>query len=209
MLSNMVMSLFDKERITTTDAKAKEARRLAERLITRAKKGYTAHKEHESLKEAGKEAEALQARGVALAHWRQAGRVIRKRTILKKLFEEIAPQYIEREGGYTRVLHLGNRPGDNAKSVLLELVESEGAAGRASRTGKGAAATRRATDEAPAEKPAKKSKKAKKEAEAEEVEAATEEAPVEEQEAAASEEAPAEEAPKEADAPPEEKKKDK
>jgi large subunit ribosomal protein L17 len=52
MLCNMVTSLFDSERITTTDAKAKEARRLAERLITRARKGYTAHQEGQNLREA-------------------------------------------------------------------------------------------------------------------------------------------------------------
>lgn len=203
MLANMVTSLFDKERITTTDAKAKEARRSAERLITRAKKGYAAYKKHESLKEAGKEAEAQQARSDALAHWRQASRVIRKRTILKKLFDEIAPQYLEREGGYTRILHLGNRPGDNAKRVLLELVESEVAAGSAERTGRKSASTKTVTDAGSAEKPAKKASAKKK--------AAPEKA-LEEQEAAA---APEEEAASEAKAPvetettPEEKKKDK
>ena len=57
LLRNLATALFDKERIRTTDEKAKEARREAEKLITRAKKGHAAHKEHESLKEAGKEAE--------------------------------------------------------------------------------------------------------------------------------------------------------
>lgn len=203
MLSNMVTSLFDKDRITTTDAKAKEARRTAERLITRAKKGYTAYKEQESLKEAGKEAEAQQAGADALAHWRQARRVIRKRTVLKKLFEEIAPQYLEREGGYTRILHLGNRPGDNAKRVLLELVESEVAAERANRAGKKSAATKTATDTGSAGKPAGKTS-AKKEAPPEEA--------LEGQETSA---APEEETASETDASedtktsPEEKKKDK
>jgi large subunit ribosomal protein L17 len=125
MLANMVTSLFDKERITTTDAKAKEARRAAERLITRAKKGYTAYQEHQTLKEAGKEAEAKQMQAVALAHWRQAGRVVKKQAVLKKLFDVIAPQFLNREGGYTRILHLGNRLGDNEKTVLLELVGTE------------------------------------------------------------------------------------
>lgn len=125
MLANMVTSLFDKERITTTDAKAKEARRTAERLITRAKKGYAAYQEHQSLKEAGKEAESKHMQAVALAHWRQAGRVVRNQSVLKKLFDQIAPQFMERNGGYTRILHLGNRLGDNAKTVLLELVGTE------------------------------------------------------------------------------------
>ncbi len=136
MLANMVTSLFDKERIQTTDAKAKEARREAERLITRAKKGYTAYKEHESLKQAGKEAESKQMQAVALAHWRMAGRVVRRQAVLKKLFDVIAPQYLEREGGYTRILRIGPRQGDNAQTVLLELVESEKAGERARRRGK-------------------------------------------------------------------------
>jgi len=123
MLANMVTSLFDKERIQTTDEKAKEARREAEKLITRAKKGHAAHKEHETLKEAGKEAESKNLQAVALAHWREAGRVVRNRLVLRKLFEELAPQYMERPGGYTRIVKLGNRRlGDNARTVLLELV---------------------------------------------------------------------------------------
>ena len=122
MLNNMVTSLFDKERIQTTDPKAKEARRQAEQLITRAKKGYAAHKEHLALKDAGKEAESKTMQAVALAHWREAGRVVRNRSVLKKLFDEIAPQYMERPGGYTRIVKIGTRLGDNARTVLLELV---------------------------------------------------------------------------------------
>ncbi|MCK5408565.1 MAG: 50S ribosomal protein L17, partial [Candidatus Krumholzibacteria bacterium] len=125
MLNNMVTSLFDKERITTTDAKAKEARRLAEKLITRARKGYNAHQEGLSLKEAGKDDEARQMEAVALAHWRQAGRYVRKTSVLKKLFEEIAPQFVERPGGYTRIVKMSRRLGDNAKTVLLELVGTQ------------------------------------------------------------------------------------
>jgi large subunit ribosomal protein L17 len=125
MLRNMVTSLFDKERITTTDAKAKEAKRFAERLITSAKKGYTAHKEVQTFKAAGNEPEARQMQAVALAHWRHAARFIQKKTVLKKLFNDLAPLYIDREGGYTRILRLGTRPGDNAQSVMLELVGTE------------------------------------------------------------------------------------
>jgi large subunit ribosomal protein L17 len=125
MLCNMVTSLFKSERITTTDMKAKEARRLAERLITRARKGYTAHQEGLSLLEAGKADEARQMEAVALAHWRQAGRYVRNISVLKKLFEEIAPQYLERPGGYTRIVRLSRRLGDNAQSVFLELVGTE------------------------------------------------------------------------------------
>lgn len=125
MYRNMVTSLFDNDRITTTDAKAKEARRLAERLITRARKGYTAHREGQSLKEAGKADEARQKEAVALAHWRQAGRFVRKMSVLRKLFEVIAPHFLERPGGYTRIVKLDRRLGDNATTVLLELVDTE------------------------------------------------------------------------------------
>ncbi len=111
MLNNMVTSLFRSERIQTTSAKAKEARRLAERLITRAKKGYTAHQEGN--------------KDVALAHWRQAARHVKKIPILRKLFEEIAPHYMERKGGYTRIIRLDTRLGDNAQVVLLELVDTD------------------------------------------------------------------------------------
>ncbi len=111
MLSNMVTSLFAAERITTTDAKAREARRLAERLITRAKKGYRAHQD-------GRAAEAL-------AHWRQAARYVRDLSVLRKLFDQIAPHYIDRPGGYTRIVKMGHRLGDNAREVMLELVDTE------------------------------------------------------------------------------------
>ena len=154
MLANMVTSLFDKEKIQTTDAKAKEARRQAEKLITRAKKGYAAYKEHQSLKEAGKETEAKQMQAVALGHWRIASRVVRKKSVLKKLFDEIAPQYMEREGGYTRILHLGVRLGDNAQTVILELVESEKASEKAKRRGK-----KKAEDEKTAKAEAKAERK--------------------------------------------------
>jgi large subunit ribosomal protein L17 len=150
MLNNMVTSLFDKERIKTTSAKAKEARRQAEQLITRAKKGYSAYQEHQSLKQAGKEDESRQMQAVALAHWRQAGRVVKNQSVLKKLFDVIAPQYLERNGGYTRILHLQHRQGDNAREVLLELV---GVSERRAEAAKSEAA----------EKGAKKGKKAKKE----------------------------------------------
>jgi large subunit ribosomal protein L17 len=162
MLRNMVTSLFSAERITTTDAKAKEARRLAERLITRAKKGFTAHRDGE--------------KGVALAHWRQAARVVQDTDVLRKLFEEIAPHYMERNGGYTRIIRLPQtRVGDNARLVLLELVDSEasksplvrgakpetaGAEGEEKKPAKGRGKPK---EEAAAEAKPKKEKKAKEE----------------------------------------------
>lgn len=156
MLCNMVTSLFDKERITTTDAKAKEARRLAERLITRARKGYNAHQEGLSLKEAGKNEEAQQMEAVALAHWRQAGRYVRKTAVLRKLFEEIAPLYVERDGGYTRIVRMNRRLGDNAQTVLLELIETEKTAKPASK--KGAEPTQEDTKKEPKAKAKAKGK---------------------------------------------------
>jgi large subunit ribosomal protein L17 len=111
-MRSMVTSLFDAERITTTAPKAKEARRLAERLITRAKKGHRAH--------------AAGEKGAALAHWRGAARVVRNTSVLRKLFDEIAPHFMERNGGYTRIIRLDHmRVGDNARLVLLELVDTE------------------------------------------------------------------------------------
>jgi large subunit ribosomal protein L17 len=126
LMRSMVTSLFQTERITTTGPKAKEARRVAERLITRAKKGYRAHQEGLSLKSSGKEEEAKRMEATALAHWRQAGRFVRSTAVLRKLFDEIAPLYLERNGGYTRIIRLDHtRVGDNARMVLLELVDTE------------------------------------------------------------------------------------
>ncbi len=100
MMRNMVTSLLDKERITTTDARAKELRKLTEKMITLGKRGD------------------LNAR-------RQALQVIRDRKVVAKLFERIAPRFQERPGGYTRIIKLGNRQGDNASQSIIELVEEE------------------------------------------------------------------------------------
>ncbi|MBR44602.1 MAG: 50S ribosomal protein L17 [Gemmatimonadetes bacterium] len=96
-LRNLATSLFRHERIETTTAKAKELRPFAERLITLARRGD------------------VHAR-------RSAATKIQDREVLGKLFDEIAPRYIERPGGYTRVLKLGNRKGDAAEMSLIELV---------------------------------------------------------------------------------------
>lgn len=96
-LRNLATSLFRHERIETTTAKAKELRPFAERLITLARRGD------------------LHARRLAAAK-------IQDREVLGKLFDEIAPRYLERPGGYTRVLKLGNRKGDAAEMSLIELV---------------------------------------------------------------------------------------
>lgn len=97
MLRNLVTDLFREERISTTQCRAKEARREAEKLITLAKRGD------------------LHARRQALAY-------IFDESVVTKLFEEIAPKYESRNGGYTRILKLGPRQGDCAEVVFLELV---------------------------------------------------------------------------------------
>ncbi len=99
MLSNLAVSILDKERVTTTLAKAKEVRSVVERLITYGKKG----------------SDNLHA-------IRLAARRINDKTVLKKLFEDIAPSYKEREGGYTRIIKTVDRKGDNAPMSIIELV---------------------------------------------------------------------------------------
>ena len=100
MFRNMVTSLLDHGKITTTDAKAKEIRVVAERMITLGKRGD-------------------------LHSMRMAASVIREKTVVSKLFSTIAPRYKERLGGYTRIIKLGIRQGDAAPVSLIELVEEE------------------------------------------------------------------------------------
>lgn len=100
MFRNMVTSFLDHEKITTTDAKAKELRSIAEKMITLGKKGD-------------------------LHAMRQAASFIREKRVVTKLFAVIAPRYKERAGGYTRIIKLGIRPGDNASLSVIELVEEQ------------------------------------------------------------------------------------
>lgn len=102
---NLVKQLFEHERIRTTSAKAQAVRGQAERLITLAKKGNKAGDE-----------KMVHARRLAAARLSDAGAV-------KKLFEDIAPRFEDRPGGYTRIVKLGLRQGDAAEMVILELVE--------------------------------------------------------------------------------------
>ena len=99
MYRNLVTSLLEHERIETTDTKAKEVRRLAERMMTLGKRGD------------------LHAR-------RRALRVIRRREVAAKVFDELAKRYEKREGGYTRVLKTRRRVGDGAAMSVVELVDS-------------------------------------------------------------------------------------
>jgi large subunit ribosomal protein L17 len=101
MLANMVTQLFMHKKIRTTNVKARAVRPLAERLITFAKKG------------------SLHARRLVL-------RTVRDQQVVKELFDEIAPMYATRNGGYTRIVKLGQRSGDGAEVADLELVDFEG-----------------------------------------------------------------------------------
>ena len=98
MLDNMVTSLLEHEAIKTTVPKAKEARRLAERIITLGKRG-------------------------GLSNVRLAERTVRSRVVLQKVFGELKERYASRPGGYTRIVRLGHRTGDAAEMALLELVD--------------------------------------------------------------------------------------
>ena len=97
MLANLVASLIAAEAITTTEAKAKALRPVAEKVITKAKKG-------------------------GLHNHRQVVSFLRDKEMVAKLFEEIGPRYADRPGGYTRILKVGPRPGDNGPMARIELV---------------------------------------------------------------------------------------
>lgn len=97
LLKTLATSLFLHEKIKTTQAKAKELRMVAEKFITRAKVD-------------------------SLSNRRILGKVLSTKTV-KKLVEEIAPKYLKRPGGYTRILRLGQRPTDGAQIVIIELVK--------------------------------------------------------------------------------------
>jgi large subunit ribosomal protein L17 len=112
MFRNLVTSLFLKERVLTTLPKAKELRRVAERLITLGKRGD------------------LAARRLAAEQLRTTGKTIENRRVnepeaLRKLFGELAPRFKDRQGGYTRIIKTGNRVGDCAPMAFIELLPDE------------------------------------------------------------------------------------
>jgi large subunit ribosomal protein L17 len=151
LFSNLVAALLTHERIRTTDAKAKETRRLAERTITWARRvGDVLGKkaERRSSEESARVVHAV----------RMARRVVRDRGAVLKLFDEIAPRYEGRRGGYTRIVKLGQRPGDAAPMSLLELIpeDAKPAAETAPGKAKGKAAKPAAGAEAAAAPKAKK-----------------------------------------------------
>ncbi len=99
-MRNLVTSLLEHEKIITTDAKAKELRGVADKMITLGKRG------------------TLHAR-------RQALSFIRSSQVTKKVFEELSSRYVERAGGYTRIVKIGNREGDDALLSMIELMPAE------------------------------------------------------------------------------------
>jgi len=132
MFRNMVTSLLRHERIETTTPKAKELKRIADKVITLGKRGSP----HDR---------------------REAYRQVRDVEVLNKLFESLGPRFASRPGGYTRVVKLRRRPGDNAEISLIELTEqapAEEAGGKAGKPEKAARAEKAdAGKKAPAEKP--------------------------------------------------------
>ena len=131
MLRNMVTDFLRHEKIRSTDTRLKELKRLAEKMITLAKLG------------------TLHAR-------RRAAETIRDKEVLKKLFDEIAGKYKERPGGYTRIIKLGMRRGDNAPISVLELVGEELKPKRRKKSKTGAEKRSTSTKEAPEAKSRKK-----------------------------------------------------
>jgi large subunit ribosomal protein L17 len=129
MLANLATALFEHGKITTTEAKAKRLRPLAERLITFAKRGD------------------LHAR-------RRVMTVVRDKGVVHELFTEIGPRYENRHGGYTRITKVGPRKGDNAAMAVIELVEAMTA--KAETVSEATAATKKAAKKAPAKKAAAK-----------------------------------------------------
>jgi large subunit ribosomal protein L17 len=130
ILANLATSLFEKGKITTTEAKARKLRPFAERLITFAKKGD-------------------------LSSRRRVMGIIRDKSVVHSLFTEIGPSFAKREGGYTRITKLGTRKGDNASMAVIELVEALAQKVVAEAEG----ATKRAVKEEVAAAPAKKAAK--------------------------------------------------
>ncbi len=117
LLRDLVTDLIINERIETTEMKAKELRKLADKMVTLGKKGLVAKNE-------GREADALHFR-------REAAKVVRFEKVeqdkdqnaLQKLFDVIAPRYASRNGGYTRIFKVGPRQGDAAPMAIIEFVE--------------------------------------------------------------------------------------
>jgi len=123
---NLVASLFEHETISTTMEKAKEVKSFAEKLITLAKKGKLEHRRR-----------AISMLGNRYIVAEEDGEVVKKGSVVGKLFSEIGPRYLERPGGYTRIIKLAQRRlGDNGQLVLLQLVGEDDQRAKKSKTRK-------------------------------------------------------------------------
>jgi len=119
MRRNMVSSLFEHETISTTIQKAKEVKPFAEKLITLAKKGTLASRRR-----------AIAMLNDRAIYSEEDGKLVKTGTVIGKLFSEIGPRYLDRPGGYTRIVKLAKRRlGDNGRLVLLQLVGPESSTG--------------------------------------------------------------------------------
>lgn len=116
MFRNMVTSLFKNEQLETTDAKAKELRPVAEKMITLAKRGD------------------LHARRQALSY-------MKDKSVTHKMFEDLKDRYLDRQGGYVRIIKKGNRKGDGAPVSIIQLLPLDETKKRSKKKGKGAAST--------------------------------------------------------------------
>lgn len=150
MVAGLATQLFEHGRITTTEAKARVLRPVAEKLITKAKKAELGTVE-------------------SLHQRREVLKTIRDKSVVHALFEEIAPRYAERPGGYTRITKVGPRKGDNAPMAVIELVTEEYApTARATKPAAAAApapATEAPAEDAPAEDTASEATEAEQAAE--------------------------------------------
>ncbi|KAE8762522.1 50S ribosomal protein L17 [Georgenia thermotolerans] len=154
MLANLATALFEHKKITTTEHRAKRLRPVAEKLITLAKRGD-------------------------LASRRKVLTTVRRKDVVAELFEQTAPQFAERNGGYTRITKIGPRKGDNAPMAVIELVLEPVSPKQATVREAEKAAERAAAQAAPAAASAEPAEVTEAPEVAEAVEAATVEAPVE------------------------------
>ncbi|MFC0115030.1 50S ribosomal protein L17 [Kibdelosporangium aridum] len=130
LLANLATSLFTHGRITTTEAKAKRLRPLAERLITKAKHAHLANEEYAKATPEAERKDKYSESGfktspAALHHRREITKVIRNKDVVHRLLAEIGPFFVDRDGGYTRIVKTLPRKGDNAKMAIIELVNEK------------------------------------------------------------------------------------
>mmetsp|Transcript_28375 Transcript_28375/g.58171 ORF Transcript_28375/g.58171 Transcript_28375/m.58171 type:complete len:174 (-) Transcript_28375:94-615(-) len=127
MLRNMVQSLVEHERIVTTEPKAKELKRVGDQVVGWAKKWARAQQLAADYQSKGSIEQARQEAANAQHNLKQAHSWVRQRPILIKLLHQLGPRYLDREGGYTRVLKLARRrAGDQAPMAVIEYVDREG-----------------------------------------------------------------------------------